>query len=213
MNKQCNSAIKALHRVRHYNSCYWRIKLNKIRNGFQKQAPGVMCSPSSEYYSVIRSGCWIFNALWNHIRARCVSGRARLRRYIIMQWHQHNGHPFKCVTFSKRAQPSATYPATAFGRNPLTCHTHRREWMLNTKLRNQPLIHNYYTQFKTSVVYSTVPNRKLTSVTNQAIFMIWMIPQILGSEERCATAFFDCRLTIHNWLKKAVISKTKIPFW
>lgn len=127
INKQRNSTIKALHRVRHYNPSYWRIKLNKIRNEFQKQAPGVMCSPSSEYYSVIRSGCWIFNALWNHIRARCVSGRARLRRYIIMQWHQHNGHPFKCVTFSKLAHPSATYPATTFGRNPLTCHTHQRE--------------------------------------------------------------------------------------
>ncbi len=150
-NKQCNSTIEALDRVRHYNSCYWRIKLNTIRNGFQKQAPGVMCSPSSEYYSVIRSGCWIFYALWNHIRARCVSGRARLRRYIIMQRHQHNGHPFKCLTFSKCAQPSATYPATAFGRNLLTCHTHRREWMLNTKLWNKPLIHNYYRQFKMSL--------------------------------------------------------------
>jgi len=27
INKQCNSTIKALHRVRHYNPSYWRIKL------------------------------------------------------------------------------------------------------------------------------------------------------------------------------------------
>lgn len=161
MNKQCNSTIKA--HVRHYNSCYWQIKLNKIRNGFQKQAPSVMCSPSSEYYSVIRSGCWIFNALWNHIRAHCVSGRAQLRQYIIMQWHQHNGHPFKCVTFSKHARPSATYSAPAFGRNPLTCHTHRREWTLNTKLWNKPLIHfiidnsGQFNSYCSCVVYSTTP--------------------------------------------------------
>ncbi len=154
MKERTNNVIpqlKHLDRVRHYNSCYWRIKLNTLEMDSKASSPVWCAALHLKYYSVIRSGCWIFYALWNHIRARCVSGRAPLRRYIIMQRHQHNGHPFKCLTFSKCAQPSATYPATAFGRNPLTCHTHRREWMLNTKLWNKPLIHNYYRQFKMSL--------------------------------------------------------------